>query len=145
MNLTEFWNLKINIIQFLIALSIVELPNFYRKLKKFYYIPIYFSIFPLRELNQNLSLYLAEDYFVCIGIDLSAEEISKMKKRIIIDSAISMLISAIIIPVISGFLFAFLFDSANVFSIIILILIYKSYYIFKIMQLVRIRTFFYLQ
>lgn len=128
---SQIWNLEIKIIQLLCAILIVELPNFIRKLKRFYYIPIYFSVFPLRELNKDLSTYLAEDYFVLSGIDLSGEEIGRLKKKIIRDSAISMLISAIIIPVLSGFIFAFIFEADIIPTIIAGIILFKTYFIGK--------------
>jgi hypothetical protein len=54
----EIWNYKIQIIPIILGILIVEFPNWIRKLKKLYYVPIYFSIFPLRELNQELSYYV---------------------------------------------------------------------------------------
>jgi len=54
----EIWNYKIQIIPIILGILIVEFPNWIRKLKKLYYVPIYFSILSLRELNQELSYYV---------------------------------------------------------------------------------------
>ena len=86
---------------------LVEIPNWIRRLKKLYYVPIYFSIFPLRELNSNLSNYLGEDYFIGYGGTLSEADLKHLKRKIIIDSIFSMVIAAILIPSIAGFISAF--------------------------------------
>lgn len=121
----EIWNFKIQIIPIVLAILIVELPNWIRKLKKLYYVPIYFSIFPLRELNEELSYYLGEDYFIGEGAELSEAELKKLKKKIIIDSIISTLISAVLIPSIAGFIFAFIFSKEVLIQSLITIFIYK--------------------
>lgn len=121
----EIWNYKIQIIPVIIAILIVELPNWIRKLKKIYYVPIYFSIFPLRELNEELSYYLGEDYFMGIGSELNDAELKKLKKKIIVESIFSTLISVVLIPAIAGFIFAFIFSTEVLVQSLIAILIYK--------------------
>ena len=121
----EIWNYKIQIIPIILGILIVELPNWIRKLKKLYYVPIYFSIFPLRELNQELSYYLGEDYFMGEGSELNETELKKLKKKIIIDSIFSTLISAVLIPAIAGFIFAFIFSKEVLLQSLIAIFIYK--------------------
>jgi hypothetical protein len=121
----EIWNYKLQIIPIILAILMVELPNWIRKLKKLYYVPIYFSIFPLRELNEELSYYLGEDYFIGLGSELNESELKKLKKKIIIDSIISTLISAVLIPTIAGFIFAFIFSKEVLLQSLISIFIYK--------------------
>ncbi|MGB1218290.1 MAG: hypothetical protein ACPG4W_00780 [Flavobacteriales bacterium] len=121
----EIWNFKIQIIPIVLAILIVELPNWIRKLKKLYYVPIYFPIFPLRELNEELSYYLGEDYFIGEGAELSEVELKKLRKKIIIESIISTLISAVLIPSIAGFIFAFVFSKEVLIQSLIFIFIYK--------------------
>ena len=121
----EIWNYKIQIVPIILAILIVEIPNWIRKLKKLYYVPIYFPIFPLRELNQELSFYLGEDYFIGYGSELNENELKKLKKKIIIDSIFSTLISAVLIPSIAGFVFAFLFTAEILIQSLIAIFIYK--------------------
>lgn len=131
MNFTHFWELKVQILPILISLLIVEVPNIIRKLKKFYYIPIYFSIFPLRELNPNLAYYLGEDYFTGIGSSLNEEELERLKKKLVIDSIISIFIDAIVIPSLAGFVFAFFLDNELLLQAVIVILTYK---LFKVIR-----------
>lgn len=121
----EVWNYKLQIAPIVLAILIVELPNWIRKLKRLYYVPIYFSIFPLRELNEELSYYLGEDYFMGLGSQLSESELKKLKKKIIIDSIFSTLISAVLIPTVAGFIFAFIFSKEVLIQSLIVILIYK--------------------
>lgn len=121
----EIWNFEIQIIPIILAILIVELPNWIRKLKRLYYVPIYFSIFPLRELNEELSYYLGEDYFIGLGAELSEIELKKLKKKIIIDSILSTLISAVLIPSIAGFIFAFIFSKEILIQSLLFIFIYK--------------------
>jgi hypothetical protein len=126
MDLRTIWEYQIQLLPLLISLLIVELPNFLRKLKKFYYIPIYFPIFPFRELNPKLSYYLGEDYFMGIGKDLKNSDLERIKKKIIIDSAISIFISAIAIPSIAGVLFSFFLTNELFVQSVYAILLYKS-------------------
>lgn len=121
----EIWNFKIQITPIVLAILIVELPNWIRKLKKIYYVPIYFSIFPLRELNEKLSYYLGEDYFIGEGAELSEIELKKLKKKIVVDSIVSALISTILIPAIAGFIFAFIFSKEILIQSLIAIFVYK--------------------
>jgi len=131
MDFKSIWEYQIQVLPILSSLIIVELPNFLRRLKRFYYIPIYFPIFPFRELNPKLSFYLGEDYFTGIGKNLTDSDLERIKRKIIIDSAISIFISAIAIPSISGFLVAF-FLNKNLFAqSVLIILIYKSINIIK--------------
>ena len=98
------------ILKILVAWLLVEVPNWIRRLKKLYYVPIYFSIFPLRELNANLSNYLGEDYFIGYGQSLSDDELKNLKRKIITHSIFSMVIAAILIPSIAGFILAFFME-----------------------------------
>ncbi len=106
---------------------IVEVPNWIRRLKKIYYVPIYFSIFPLRELNANLSCYLGEDYFIGYGSSLDEKELKRLKQKIITTSILSMVIAAILIPSFAGFLFAFFMNKTILIYALITIGIYKVF------------------
>lgn len=125
MDLETLWGYKIQILPVIVTLALTELPNIIRRFKKFYYIPIYFSIFPLRELNPNLALYLGEDYFIGQGATLKKDEVARIKKKIILDSAISMLLSSIIIPWVVGFLTAFYLDNNLFVQSVVAMFIYK--------------------
>jgi hypothetical protein len=123
--LQSIWNYKIQVLPVLLALLLTELPNIIRKYKKLYYIPIYFSIFPLRELNSDLAVYLGEDYFVGTGASLGKEELDRIKRKIMVDSAVSILISALLIPVVAGFVLSFFLNRDLLLQSIIVVFIYK--------------------
>lgn len=126
MILESIWNFKIQILPALLILLLSELPNLIRRLKKFYYVPIYFSVFPLRELNSNLSIYLGEDYFTgYTSSNLTNTEKGKLKKKILIDTVISIFLSAIIIPTVVGFISAFFLDKELLLQSLVLVFLYK--------------------
>lgn len=106
---------------------IVEIPNWIRRLKKIYYVPIYFSIFPLRELNANLSIYLGDDYFMGYGSGLDEKELKNLKQKIITTSILSMAIDAILIPSFAGFFFTFFMKERVLLYALITIGIYKLF------------------
>lgn len=125
MSFSSIWEYKLQILPVLLALLLTETPNIIRKYKRFYYIPIYFSIFPLRELNPNLAIYLGDDYFLKAGSSLKDKDVAKIKRKIIVDSAIAMFISAIAIPSIAGFVFSFFLNEDLLTQSIFVILVYK--------------------
>jgi len=125
MDLRTIWEFKLQILPALVILILTELPNIIRRFKRLYYIPIYFSIFPLRELNPNLAIYLGEDYFIGYGSSLNNAEVAKIKRKIVIDSAISMFISSVVIPSIVGFIIAFFLNSNLLLQSLVVVFIYK--------------------
>lgn len=131
MDIHSIWNYKLQILPVLTALLLCEVPNFIRKYKKFYYIPIYFPLFPLRELNPNLAVYLGEDYFLEQGATITPEEARRIKKKIIFDSAVSMFISAIAIPAFVGFCLSFYVNEEVLWQSLIFVSIYKLINIVK--------------
>jgi hypothetical protein len=131
MDLNSFWEYKMQVFPALIALGLVEIPNIIRKFKRFYYIPIYFPIFPLRELNPNLAYYLGEDYFIGYGATLEKHELEILKRKIMIDSAVAIFISAIAIPSIAGFVLALFLNTGQISQAIFVIIVYKSFNIIK--------------
>lgn len=127
----QLWKIEIQIVPVLLSVLVVELPNWFRKFKKLYYIPIYFSIFPLRELNSDLSIYLGDDYFEGYGGDLTEENLKKLKSKIRRESIFSIIISALLIPLIAGFVFAFYLPRDILIQSIIFIGVYKLYNIIR--------------
>ena len=118
------WNYKIQIAPIICGFIIMELPNIIRRHKKYYYVPLYFTVLPFYEVNENLAYYLNEDTF-CIGESMSGDQKSKLKRKILQTSIISTVISAIFIPVVSGFIFAFFMSKLVFLQFIVLLLIYK--------------------
>ncbi len=131
MNFNFLWEYKLQVLPVLLALLIAELPNIIRKYKRFYYIPIYFIIFPLRELNHDLAIYLGDDYFIKSDIRLPESIVKKTRKKIIIDSIISMFLASIIIPSVVGFIFSFFLNNDLLWQSIFALFLYKSVNILK--------------
>ncbi|OGW38688.1 MAG: hypothetical protein A2Y97_12285 [Nitrospirae bacterium RBG_13_39_12] len=109
----------------ILTLLIYELPAMIRRTKKLFYVPIYFSIYPLREINQNLSIYLGEDYMICAGCDLSEKEAEKLRKKIIFTSIVSASLDALVIPIVIGFIAAFYLPATVFTQFLVALVIYK--------------------
>ncbi|MCK4395276.1 MAG: hypothetical protein KAW56_14245 [Candidatus Marinimicrobia bacterium] len=125
--LSRIWNYQIQIIPVIIALLVYELPAFIRRLKRLYYVPVYFSIFPLRAINSKLASYLGEG--LAALHDLSEAEREKLRSEIIRVSIISMLLDAYLIPLIMGVIFS-LFLKIEIF--------YQFLFIFIIVKIITI-------
>src|SRR3990172_9307093 len=114
MNLIEeIWHTQIQLAPVLLSIFLFELPAIIRRWKKLFYVPIYFSVFPLRELNQDLSTYLVEDEFIGLGERLSEKEAEKLRRKIILVSIVSMAIAALLTPLVVGFISAFYMDNGT--------------------------------
>lgn len=127
----EIWNYKIQILPLVIGMFIYEVPAYLRRLKKLYYVPMYFSVFPLREINQDLSVYLGDDYFYSRGCDLSEHEADKLRKRIIFTAVLSGSIDAVLIPLLMGFISAFYMSLATFRDFLLLFFIYKGFTVYS--------------
>lgn len=123
--LHHLWNLEIQLIPVILALLLIEIPGIIRRFKKIFYVPIYFSIFPFRELNKDLSKYLADDWFFGEGAHLSQQELDELQKKIIRTSIISMTISVVITPAIAGFASSFFLPTPSFLGLFILFVAYK--------------------
>lgn len=134
----QIWQYKIQIVPIVLTLFIYELPAIIRRAKKIFYVPIYFSIYPLREINQDLSVYLAEDYMIYAGCDLSEAEAEKLRKKIIFTSIVSVSLDAIVIPLLIGFVAAFYLQVDVFTQFLVALLIYK---VFTVIE--SLRTFHY--
>jgi len=127
--LAELWQYKIQIIPVLLFLFAYEIPALVRRLKKVYYVPIYFSVYPLREINQDLSTYLAEDYMYLNGIDLSNSKAENLRKKIIMTSIFSAVIDALIVPLLIGFIASFVLDSDVFYQFLIAFVSCKTIFV----------------
>ncbi|MFH1008955.1 MAG: hypothetical protein V1800_15890 [Candidatus Latescibacterota bacterium] len=129
--LNDIWNWKIQILPILLSILLFEAPAIIRRWKKLFYVPIYFSVFPLRELNQDLSTYLVEDDYGGLGERLTTEQAESLRKKIILISIVSMAIGALLTPLIVGFSSAY-FMSRDVFiQFIIILLMYRVFLLSK--------------
>lgn len=117
------WNYDLQIVPILLAMLLIEIPTAIRRRQKFYYVPIYFSVFPLRELNADLARYLGEDYF--IGGEPDDDVAERLRKKIVITSVLSVALSALIVPGFAGFVSAFFLPAPVIQQFIIVFLAYK--------------------
>jgi hypothetical protein len=123
--LGDIWSWKIQVLPVLLSIFLFEVPAIIRRRKKLFYVPIYFSVFPLRELNQDLSTYLVEDDFLGLGELLTTEQAERLRKKIILVSILSMAIGALLTPLIVGFSSAFIMDKDVFVQFITILLMYK--------------------
>jgi hypothetical protein len=119
----EIWNYQLQIVPVLLFLAIYETPAFLRRLNKTFYVPIYFSVYPLRQINQNLASYLGDDVYV--GEEVTADEAEAFRKQIIAVSAVSAIIDAVLVPLMIGLVAAFLLTEAVFYQFIAVLLAYK--------------------
>lgn len=122
--LENIWQYEIQIVPVLLAMLLIEIPTALRRLQKFYYVPIYFSVFPFRELNADLAYYLGEDYF--LGGEPNEDQAERLRKKILATSIISMALSALMIPALAGFGSAFFLEPRLVVQLVLVFLFYKS-------------------
>lgn len=121
----QIWQFKIQLIPVVLTLFIYEVPAMIRRARKLFYVPIYFSIYPLREINQDLSVYLAEDYMICAGCDLTEKQAEKLRKKIILTSIVSASLDTILIPILIGFIAAFYLPSDVFTQFLVVLVVYK--------------------
>lgn len=118
------WSYEIQVVPLALAMLLVEVPTAIRRLQKFHYVPIYFSVFPLRELNADLAHYLGEDYF--LGGEPDEDAAERLRQKITLTSVISLALSAIVIPGFAGFGSAFFLPSRLLPQFILVFLAYKA-------------------
>jgi hypothetical protein len=123
--LEPVWQYKIQIVPILVFLMLFEAPAFIRRLKRTFYVPIYFSVYPFREINQDLSTYLGEDDFYDEGWRLDPSKAEALRKKIILTSIVSATIDALVVPLLVGFLAAFLLEKVVFFQFVAILAIYK--------------------
>lgn len=121
--LVSLWSYKLQVAPLLLAMLLIEIPTAIRRRHKLYYVPIYFSVFPLRELNADLATYLGEDYF--LGGDSDEGVAERLRKKIVVDSVMSVALSALIVPLFAGFVSAFFLPAELLSSFIVIFLLYK--------------------
>ena len=121
----DIWQYKIQVLPVFIFMIIYVLPSLLRRLKKTFYVPIYFSIYPLKEINQNLSTYLAEDYFICHGSELTPKEAEKLKNKIIFTSIVSSVIDVLMVPLLVGIIASFFLTKELFYQFLVTLFFYK--------------------
>lgn len=121
--LKGIWAFQIQVVPVALAMLLVEVPTAIRRRQRFFYVPIYFSVFPLRELNADLAQYLGEDYFLGGEEDESAAE--RLRRRIMFTSILSLVLSALVIPAFAGLGSALFLPHAILWQFITVFLTYK--------------------
>lgn len=122
--LEDLWAFKVQVIPVALALFLFEAPAMIRRAKRLYYVPIYFTFFPLRELNSDLSIYLGEDYFVGTG-QLGDQDAEVLRGKILAKSIVSMVIAAILTPLFTGFVGAFFLTTDTLFQFLLVLVAFK--------------------
>lgn len=123
--ITRLWNLEVQLFPVVCALLLCEIPGIIRHFHRLAYVPIYFSLFPMRELNRDLSTYLGDDWFYGEGADLSDTKLESLRKRIFLISLISLAGSVILVPAIAGFLSSFFMRPSDFTGFCVLFVAYK--------------------
>ncbi len=123
--INTLWSLEVQLFPVVCALLLCEIPGIVRHFHRLYYVPIYFSLFPMRELNRDLSTYLGDDWFYGEGVDLSDSKLEALRKRIFLTSLISLAGSVILVPAIAGFLSSFFMRPADFAGFCVLFITYK--------------------
>jgi hypothetical protein len=121
--LDELWHYQVQVVPVLLALLLIEIPTYIRRKTQFFYVPIYFPLFPLDQLNQDLAYYLKEDYW--IHSDETEEQAEALRRRIILRSVGSMALAAVAIPAFAGLVSAFFLDPPILTQFLIVLVLYK--------------------
>jgi hypothetical protein len=129
--LSELWSWKIQILPILLTVLLFESPAIIRRWKKLFYVPIYFSVFPLKELNQDLATYLIEDDMIGLGERLTPDQVEKLRKKIIVLSVVSMTIGALFAPLLTGFISAFYMTKEIFIQFMVIFILYKAIFLVK--------------
>lgn len=123
-----FWEYKIQILPVLLAFIIFKIPSILHRLKKEYYVPIYFSIYPFSKLNSSLSNYLGENFFCDDMDEVTAEN---FRNNLIVKSTISLSISVLLIPVFVGFVDSFFLTIDTLWQFLIFLAVERFYHVVK--------------
>jgi len=129
--LDYIWSARVQIVPVALSVFLFELPAIVRRFKKVFYVPLYFSVFPLREINEDLSAYLVEDEMYGRGERLSEKEAETLRKKIILVSIVSLAVSALLTPLIVGFISAFILADEIFVQFLVILLTYKTILITK--------------
>ncbi len=122
--LENVWQYQVQVVPVLLAILLIEIPTALRRLQKFYYVPIYFSVFPFRELNTDLAHYLGEDFF--LGGEPNEDQAERLRKKILTTSIVSLMLSALVIPGFAGFGSAFFLSHRLLDQVVFVFVVYKS-------------------
>lgn len=123
------WQYDVQVLPVTLAMLLVLIPDAIRRRQKFYYVPIYFSVFPLRELNADLAHYLGEDYF--LGGESDEEAAESLRRKIVVTSVLSVTLSALLIPLFAGFIAAFFLTRELALQFAFVFVAYKSFGILR--------------
>lgn len=127
--LTRLWTLQVQVFPVLIALLVLELPGFIQRRYRLAYVPIYFTLFPLGELNKDLSVYLGEDFWY--GSHLTDAEAEDLRRSLMFKSMLSMTLAALVVPLLTGFIVSFFLAPAILSEFLMCAIVLKSYRIVR--------------
>ncbi|MGE5606225.1 MAG: hypothetical protein ACM3YE_11115 [Bacteroidota bacterium] len=101
----QVWSWKTEPVPIIVAILLYFIPVTIRKYKKLMYTPMYFSVFPLANLNVDFGNYLG-DYYFSEFVE-NEDEAEQLRKKIILRGIFSTVFDVLIIPAIMGFLWTF--------------------------------------
>lgn len=125
----DLWTYKVEVVPVALAFILVEFLGWLHRRAKNYYVPVYFTIFPVGSLNKDIAVYFGEDYPIYEGSALSPVDAQALRNRIRRVTVLSLCIAAIVVPLASGFLCVF-FLNPNMLTVTLLLIV--SYKAFKI-------------
>ena len=124
--LRAVWEFDIPLIPVLLTLFLFDLPALMRRATRRYYLPIYFMFFPLAYSDRMYAEYFKEDDFYGVGQDLSPRQRAALRTRIVAVSIVSMVLAALVAPILCGLIAATYLDEQTFRKFVICLLIYKS-------------------
>lgn len=124
--LETIWNYKLQITPVLFSAFVLESLNILRRHKNIAYTPLYFAIYPLYEINTDLAAYLNHDRFPVENRSIDDYELRKLRKKIISTSILSIVLTALVVPVVCGFIFAFYLEKELLWATVLLVILYKT-------------------
>jgi len=117
------WSYEIQIVPVLIAIAIFETQVVIQRMTYFYYTPIYFPVLPLFNIDKDVFKNLVNNY---VANRLSGMSTRVARKKLARFSLASALMTALIIPAITGFSSAFFLTPKTLFQFLLVLGIYKS-------------------
>jgi hypothetical protein len=102
--------------------------EFFPLIRQFFsipYIPIYFSLYPLCELNKDLGEYLNEDYFYGRGEGLTDAQLNSLKKTLRLKAYLNVIIGLAVVPIVCGFICSFFLPKESIVGFSLIFIAYK--------------------
>lgn len=116
--ITSWWTYEVRLLPMLLAMGIFSGIHLLRKITKIEYTPSYFAIFPLSMLEGQLAAYFEESM---TGEYLSMKAGREKNSGLYIRAWLSMFLTFLLVPLITGFLIAFFLTPGEFTGFLILL------------------------